>query len=449
MTLKAEVVAAAGDVARLEALYRQARVAGQEIAFRTAIQQCAAQHPGDLLLSAWTNRLDIQSQPSDATPDHDTARQSQFWRWFMAVAISVLLGTVSAMFARGKPPVPVPGEADPLFWIGFSPVTAMGVLGYLVLGDRSRRRVYWATATATVVLVVVLYTAVTAGSRADDIAILCAVHLPLFSLVAIGAAVVLGRPDLAINGYAFLIKALEITLAGCIFLAAGGVFLLLTDGIFRVLGINLAEVVLLTIGAWGLGAIPVLAVASAYDPGRPLVAQEWTSTGLTRILQILAQLILAPALGVLAVYDFWFIPIHFWRPFHEREVLFVYNATIMAILILLTVVVSGSADNRSLRHDTVLRYAVVGLGGLTVLLNAYALAAIIGRIVEFGLTPNRYAVFGWNVVTLVMFALVGIRLWSRRLDSWVGVFRERVACAAVVAAAWVMWVLIVLPLSFS
>jgi hypothetical protein len=83
------------------------------------------------------------------------------------------------------------------------------------------------------------------------------------------------------------------------------------------------------------------------------------------------------------------------------------------------------------------------------LLNVYALAAIVSRTIEFGLTPNRYAVFGWNIVTLLMLVVVGVRLWRGRSTPWVYIFRESIARVSVLAVVWALWVLIGLPLSFN
>jgi hypothetical protein len=177
-------------------------------------------------------------------------------------------------------------------------------------------------------------------------------------------------------------------------------------------------------------------------------AQDWT-TGITRILRIITQLLLPLALCVLVVYVFYFIPAYFWRPFEEREVLAVYNATILAILVLLTLVVSGPVEERSPRQDTILRYAVQVLVGLVLFLNIYALVAIASRTFNFGLTPNRYAIFGWNMVTLVMLAVVIFRQWRGRSDSWIDNFRESIARVSVLAVVWALWALIGLPLSFD
>ncbi|MCI0692914.1 DUF687 domain-containing protein [candidate division KSB1 bacterium] len=447
MNLKSQIEGARGDAAGLERLYKQALVAGNEAAFKEAIGRCAGEHPENVLFSAWAYRLDVLPPPPlVVAPEGQTVNQSQSRRWWTAVATSVVLGVVYALFARDRPPIPIPGEADPLFWIGWGPLTALGILFYLVMVDRSERRIYRYAGLA--VIPIAVYTAVTAWSRTDDIAILSALHLPFVAWAAIGTALTLGHPDPARQCYAYLVKSAETVLVGGIYFAAGAIFLGLTYGIFAVLGINLPQDVLQTVAAWGIGAIPVLALASVYDPMAAPVAQDWT-TGLTRILRILTQLILPLALGVLVVYIFWFVPAYFWRPFQEREVLIVYNATILAILVLLTVVVSGPVDERSPRQDTILRYAVQALVGLILFLNVYALAAIASRTFNFGLTPNRYAVFGWNIVTLLMLAVVGIRQWRGRSDPWVYIFRESIARVSVLAVAWALWVLIGLPLSFD
>ncbi len=447
MTLKSQIESVSGDPAGLERLYRQAVTAGDEAAFKKAIEQAAGKHPEDVLFSAWTYRLDVRATPGVVTEGR-TVNQSQTRRWSIAIARSVALGVVSALLARGKPPIPIPGEADPLFWIGWAPLVALGILVYLAMVDGSGKRAYRYVGMAVAVISIAFYAAVSVWSRVDDIAILSALHLPLVSFGAIGAALMTVYPDPAKQCYAFLVKSAETVLTGGIYFAGGIMFVGLTYGIFAVLGETLPEDYLQAAAAWGIGAVPVMALASVYDPTVRPAAQDWT-TGLSRILRILTQLILPLALVVLVVYEFWFVPAYFWKPFQEREVLIVYNATILAILVLLTVVVSGSVKERSPLHDTILRYAVMALGGLTLLLNVYALIAIASRIYEFGLTPNRYAVLGWNTVTLLMLVVVGSQLWRRRSDPWVDIFRESTARVSLLAVAWALWTIIGLPLAFD
>ncbi len=436
MTLKDDIEVAVGDPAGLERLYRRLQAEGNEDAFREALRACEEEHPDDVLLEAWARRLDLPVEAMEE-PGRDG-------HWWVVIGASVLLGAVSVLLARGKPPVPFPAEGDALFWVGWGPLVAVGLLAYLAWAERSERRLTRYAVAAVGVVLAALYAKLTIGARTDDVALLGALHLPFVSWAVVGAALCLGHPNPARQSFAYLVKSVEAVLTGGIFFGAGLIFVGLTYGIFAVLGVELPEDDLRVVAAWAVGAVPLLAIGSVYDPTTSPAAQDWQA-GLTRTLRILARLLLPLALGVLLVYVLWFIPAYFRKPFEERDVLIVYNATILAIMVLLTVVVSGPADARSVGQGRAFRYAVLGLGGLTLVLNVYALAAVASRTLGAGLTPNRFAVIGWNVTTLLILASVGIRLWKARRRPWMPVLRESIGLLATLAAVWAVSLLIALP----
>lgn len=437
MTLKQDIKAASGDPAALESLYRRSNAEGNEAEFRAALQQCEEEQPGDLLFEAWAHRLELPVKSAEDDKVHDR-------HWWTIIGVSVLLGMVTTLLARGKPPVPFPGEADVLFWVGWGPLVALGLLAYLAWAQRSTERLTRYAAAAVTIIAAALYVGLTIGDRTDDAAFLASMHLLFVSWAIVGVSLCLGYRNPAGQSFSFLVKSVETVLTGGIFFGAGLIFVGLTYGIFAVLGIELPEEDLQLVAAWAVGAVPLLAIGSVYNPAASPAAQDWHS-GLTRTLRILARLMLPLALGVLLVYVLWFIPVYFWKAFEEREVLIVYNATILAIMVLLTVVVSGPVEARTARQTSLFRYAVLGLGGLTLILNVYALAAVFSRTLEAGLTPNRYAVIGWNVTTLLILALVGFRLWKGRGQPWMPVLRESIGLLATLAAVWAVSLLIVLP----
>lgn len=437
MTLKDDIETLMGDPAGLECLYRSIQAEGNEAEFREALRQCEEEHPGDVLLEAWARRLDLPVEKEDDDNGHNR-------HWWTVIGASALLGVGSALLAGGKPPVPIPGEGGPLFWVGWGPLVALGLLAYLAWAEQSAKNSARYAVAAVVVILAALYARLTIGTRTDDVALLGALHLPFVCWAAVGAALCLGYPNPARQSFAYLVKSTEAVLTGGIFFGAGLVFVGLTYGIFEVLGIELPQEDLQVIVAWGVGAIPLLAIGSVYDTTTSPAAQDWQS-GLTRTLRILTRLLLPLALGVLLVYVLWFIPVYFRKPFEEREVLLVYNVTILAILVLLTIVVSGPVDARLAERGSLFQYAVLGLGALTLILNAYALAAVASRALEAGLTPNRLAVIGWNVTTLLILASAGVRLWMKRGQSWISVMRESIGLLAPLAAVWAALLLIVLP----
>jgi hypothetical protein len=189
--------------------------------------------------------------------------------------------------------------------------------------------------------------------------------------------------------------------------------------------------------------VPILALASVYDPTLAPAEQSW-ATGLGRLLAIFSRIFLALSLGVLIAYLFFFVPANFWHPFHAREALIAYNTTIIAILVLLAAVATSMDETQG----PLVRRSVIVLVVLTLVLNAYALAAIASRIDQFGLSPNRYAAAGWNSITLVVLTMILIRQGRYQSDQWLLALRTSIAYALVPATAWALWVCLVFPQYF-
>ncbi len=428
----------------LESLYQEARRQGQDDAFRQALTQCLEATPGNVLLRAWACRLDLDVA-TDAELEFQSAADSRR-HWATALTASLTCGTLFVLFARGQPPVPIPGEAHPLFWIGCGPLVASSIVAFLAVGSMDKTRMRWYGSAVAFLALAVTVSALYAWNKTDQdqAAGLMALHLPFVAWSVLGASVTWNRADQSQQFFAFIVESMEALLAGGICLGFGVIFIGLTAGIFEVLGVQFPEALILTIAPFGIGLIPVLAVAAVYDPRRAPTQQE--PTGLARILRIMTWLLLPLALGVLAIYVFWFIPTYFWRAFDERDVLVIYNATIIAILALLAAAVSTTNASGLQTKVRFLRPAILSLTTLGLSLNVYALAAIVSRFLQYGFTPNRHAVLGWNIVTLLMLALLLSRAWPVKDENWIAVFRASMAQGVLLASAWAAWVVWGIPL---
>jgi len=444
MSLVQQVEQAREDATTLEKLYRQAAAIGDKISFREAISQSVRNHPDNLLFQAWACRLDLD--PSLAlTESEERAREKGGSRhWWIALMGSAILGAIYVFLGGDKMPFPIPGETTDLFWLGYAPATAVAILIYLALDGCATKRWPWYAGSILSAALLGGIIAWMAWGRRDDVAGLTAIHLPFIAWAVVGVGVSLGYRNVARQFYGFLVKSAETILTAGIYMLAGMILIGLSVGIFAALGVTIPEEVMRIVSSAGLGLLPILALASLYDSSRAPTAQSWTS-GLARLLKILTRLILAPALLVLAIYIFWFVPMHFWQPFRERDVLIIYNATIMAIIATLACTVPDPSEQLSAKASRVLRYAIMAAGSLTFLLNIYALAAVASRTISGGLTPNRHAVLGWNVVTLLILGFVTLKLWRDKSETWPDVFRESVARSMLPAIAWALWVLFGLP----
>jgi len=447
MTIENKIALSKSDPGKPEALYRNMQAGVDETAFRQAIAKSLESHPDDTLLLAWAYRLDIQTPSLQKKTTEKNSGESIVYHYRLAITISIVLAICYAVCSWGGHPVPAPEEANPLFWLGWSSMAGLAMLLYLAIADRSsgRSRLYaW---TAMAIIAISAFAAVQNWSKTGPVAELTALHLPFVVWAAVGIGLCAGRRDPFIQGHAFMLKSIEAVLVGGIYFGSLAVFAALTNGIFSVIGIRLAEDGFQWVVACGIGIVPVMALASVYRP-EAAPSDQSLANSLAGIVAVISRLILPLAMGVLLVYLLWFIPAYFERPFQDRSVLIVYNATILAVLILLTVIVRETDRQWFFQSDRLNRYAVSGMVVLTFLLNAYALAAILYRMVNYGLTPNRYACLGWNAVTLTILAGLIFTLLKNGAGDWSRSFQRTISRLTTFAVIWAIWVVFILPLSF-
>ncbi len=431
------------DPGALELLYRRAVAQGQEEAFRRALEQELRKHGPTDLLKAWGYRLQVLPLEELATvrEEHpaDASRS-----WILAILISVTLGLAWVFLAREKPPVPIPNEGSPTFWLGWAPTTALAILAYLSIEEKKRERLRWNAIAAVLLLGLTFLVSWTVWGRKDSVAFLTSLHVTLFAWMALGLGITAGLSPAMTQRMGYFVKSVEVLVAAGVYLAGAGLFGVLTLGIFQVLGVRFSPEWIQRGAAFAMGVTPVLVIASLYDPGSSPAEQDF-SLGLTRLLRLLARLLLAPSLGVLLVYVLWFIPRYFWKPFEERGVLIIYNASIAALLLLLVIALPQGRENLPGRWEGLLRHSMRVISFLAAALNLYALAAVVGRTLRYGLTPNRHAVIGWNVITFLVLASMLIEQFRCSSQTWTTPYRRPVARVLPLALIWTVWVLLVSP----
>jgi len=445
MSLVAQIERAAGNPEALERIYRDSTAVGDETTFREAISHCVRKYPGNLLFRTWALRLDLDLTKLPAVTEAADGDKLAGRHWWIAITGSLILSVVFVLLAGDQLPYPIPGVSVDPFWLGWAPATAIAILLYLLIDGRAGKRWYWYLLGILGAVFVGVVAAWNGWGRTDQPAVLISIHLPFVAWAAVGIGASFGYRETARQFYGYIVKSMETVLTAGIYLMAGIILVGLTVGIFDALRLSIPDDVMRVIVSAGMGLIPILALASLYDSSKPPAEQSWV-TGLARLLKILTRLILVPALIILVVYLFWFVPRHFWRPFLERDVLIVYNATIVAIIVAMACTVPDPGEKLSVRAGKLLRYAILTTSCLTFLLNAYALAAVTSRTLRGGITPNRHAVLGWNVITLIILAYLSVRLVRAKPDEWPDVFRSSVALSVVPAVGWALWVVLGLPL---
>lgn len=425
------------DPLALEKIYRRALTLGAATQFETAIAAGAQHFPNSRALQAWVYRLNL----ADDDAEKRSARKR---RWPLALALSALQGIGFALLADAQPPLPFPGPSVPAFWLGWAPLMTLCVLAFLFVSDRRSApgRIYAVSLCLLAALTATL--ALLNAHREDDVAALIALHVPFACWLLVGGTLVWRAGAIRKRLYIFVLKSLSTALTAGIYLASGVVFGALSLGIFAALGIEWPDALIVRLAALGLGAVPLWALASTCDPADPLSLRDEPVSFLP-LMHILGTLLTPLSIIVLIVYLVGFVPQHFFQPFYAREVLAVYNGALGALMLLLVLVASRPVAPR---WNHLMRTACLLLSGLALALSTYALAAIAYRLYEWGLTPNRLAVMGWNGIALVAITTLLVHQWQHRTSHWIPLLQRSLGGALLWIGPWIVGLCYALSLYF-
>ncbi|MCD6302617.1 MAG: hypothetical protein J7M15_03720 [Anaerolineae bacterium] len=433
MNYREAILARRHDPGALEVFYRG--LARSEVrSFAQAIEALHAEHPDDLLLASWHHRLLPEERGGDA------AR-----RWGLAVAIGLLTGlALWWLWPHGMDYSTTPQLQALGTWGAL--VIALGVVAYLgVVGGRLRNAALVALVGFAACAGYVWLVARPGGTVMEDqYATVAYIHLPLLAYAAVAVAV-LGWRSEAGERFAFLAKTVEVVFTGGVFAVVGMFFFLVTMGLFDTLSLQLPRWLQELVAIVGAGALPVLAVATVYDPTHAPEDQAF-DVGLGRVVSVLMRLLLPLALLVLVGYVVA-IPFRFMEPFYRRESLIIYNILLFAVLGLLVAVIPVERDTAD-RAQRVVRVGIVALAALTVLISLYALAAVAYRTALDGWTVNRVTVIGWNVLNTSLLGLLLVRQIRSWHDDWIGACHRSVRGGTVAYLVWGLVVILALPWVF-
>lgn len=441
------IQSAANDPQALEALYQSARTAHQTGQFTADLFEMYKEQPQQLLYAAWYYRLQQE--------------QAGIWRsylsthWQLPVTLSVGLGIAYWALSDSRA---MSSFHMPLLAILWAPLAALALMAFLVraTGNGLRRAlVLGAGLVAVTAYATWLVNAPTAGGAGvfaiasptlrQTYLTLVLLHLPLLAAGAV-ALTLLGWHSTAESRFAFLTKGIETVGTAGVASIVGAIFVGLTVGIFQALSITLPNVLLRLLIAGGAGLIPVLAVASVYDPALPPAAQEFRH-GFGRLQATLLRALLPLTLLVLGIY-LVVIPFNVQQPFVNRDVLIVYNGLLFAIVALLVGVTPVRADDVSRGVAPWLRFGIAAVAGLVMLIGVYALAAVLYRTSQGVLTMNRVAVIGWNLLNIGLLLLVLLRLVRPRQGNWISGLHAVLGGGIYLYLAWGALLLVALPWLF-
>ena len=274
------------------------------------------------------------------------------------------------------------------------------------------------------------------NSAASSSVNLVYIHLPIFLWCVLGYAYMNDAYTNNEKRIDFLKYNGDLVVISVILFLAGMLFTVLTIGLFELIGMNIAEFYVKYIGIWGIGAIPIL--------GTYLI--NTNPQIINKVTPIIAKIFTPLAFINLSIYLVVLISKGKY-PHQDRNLLLIYNALLIGVLALIFFSVAEIEKNKKGYFNTAI---LLGLSVLTIIINGIALSAISYRLFEYGITPNRIAVLGGNILIFVNLLIVTIQLLKAiKNNTSLTEVQNGIAKYLPVYAVWVGLVAFLLPLIFG
>jgi hypothetical protein len=438
MNLIPEIQAAKDDPQKLEQLYQSVQQEDQVEAFRSALLACYQETPDNLLYAAWFYRFQQTAETVGIT--------RRKVNWVLAIPLSILTGLIFWMLSDFETLVYL--DHLPILALWWSPIATMSALIFMTVTAKKNQVRALALGLglfAAVAYAMLLAPALKAPMKINAYLDLAAIHLPLLCWIALGISV-LGFKSSVADRFALLIKSIEVMITAGLYLIAGIALGGITIGMFQALSISLPDIWLRLIAAGGFGLLPVLAVASVYDPVTAPSKQDFEQ-GLSKFIATMMRLLLPLILSVLAIYIF-VIPFNFLEPYENRDVLIVYNLMLFGIMGLLLGATPIRGDDLSPQLQKWLRMGIIAVAILAEAVSLYALSATVYRTIAGGLTINRLTIIGWNAINIsILFGLI-YKQFKGGYEHWIDSLKSVFSLATNAYLVWGVFLVVFVPLLF-
>lgn len=234
--------------------------------------------------------------------------------------------------------------------------------------------------------------------KTSDTLILSCIHLVLFQWSVLGFAFVGDRSDVSEKRLGFLKYNGDLVVMTALILISGGILTAITINLFALIGFRIEEFYFQNIGVFGLAAAPIV--------GTYLTQTNPQLVG--KVSPVIAKIFSPLVLVMLIVYLIAMV-YSGKDPYNDREFLLIFNALLIGVM---AIIFFSVAETTRISRSKAEVWVLFALSVVTIIVNGIALSAILFRISEWGITPNRAAVLGSNALILINLLLVTGRIYK-------------------------------------
>ncbi|MGX5690882.1 hypothetical protein [Arcticibacter tournemirensis] len=382
--MKDQIIAEQHNPGQLEKMYR-----ADKALFKREFNALYPQLKDNALADFWNERLNYESNEIGWGTSKDLL--------FVIIA-SLLAGLIA------KLPVLLSMEEDLFYQRNISFIVLPLLTGYFIWKNKlSAGKIAF---IAVVTLVCVIFINSLPHVKKSDTLILSCIHLALFLWSVLGFAFVGDKSNNEEKRLGFLRYNGDLVVMTTLILIAGALMSGITVGLFSLIGFKIEKYYFDYVGIFGLAAAPIV--------GTYLTQTNPQLVG--KVSPVIAR-IFSPLVLVMLVIYLSAIVYSGKDPYNDREFLLIFNVLLVGVMAIIFFSIAGDAKTTKSKAGLWILFL---LSIVTVVLNGIALSAILFRISEWGITPNRAAVLGSNILILINLLLVTAQLFrilSKKTDK--------------------------------
>ena len=374
--MKDEILNHLNDPSQLEKLYRT-----NKAPFKQAFSKLYPQLKGNTLADCWNERLNYEGDGIS-------------WgsrRELLFVIIAALVGGIIAKL----PALLSIGEE--FFYprnIGF--IIFPGLTAYF--GWKNKLSIGKTAIIGTLTLVGLIFINSLPNAAKSDTLILSCIHLLLFQWSILGFTFIGEQKNNVERRLGFLKYNGDLVVMTTLILIAGAIMTGVTIGLFELIGFKIEKFYFDYVGIFGLAAAPII--------GTYLTQTNPQLVG--KVSPVIAKIFSPLVLVMLVIYLIAMI-YSGKDPYNDREFLLIFNGLLIGVMAIIFFSVAETSTTVKSQGEV---WVLLLLSVVTIIVNGVALSAILFRISEWGLTPNRAAVLGGNFLILFNLLWVTVQLYK-------------------------------------
>jgi hypothetical protein len=213
-------------------------------------------------------------------------------------------------------------------------------------------------------------------------------------------------------------------------------FSAITIGLFQLIDIQIEKFYTQYILIWLLAAIPIMANyfiqnnAQLINRVSPIIAKIFTPLVCINLFIYVLTMIITKKF-----------------PYQDRNLLLLFNVLLIGVMALILFTIAETASSPKSKFNLVMLFI---LSILTIIVNGIALYAISFRINEYGISPNRIAVLGSNLLIFINLLKVAYQLYSSIFkNEVVEAIEDSIARYLPIYGIWAGIVAFIIPILFQ